>query len=292
MPLNSLIDKINSPVNEGHLYIVATPIGNLSDITLRAIAVLERVDMIAAEDTRATSRLLNHYAIKTKLISYHEHNENQRTPQLIEQLNQGKSIALVSDAGTPTISDPGYRLVHAAASANIPVVPIPGVCAALAALSASGLPTDSYTFAGFPPKKPGRQVRYLQDLMTEPRTLIFYESPKRMLSFINSLLGVMGDRPAVLTRELTKIHEEFLRGRLSEIKQELIKRDQIKGECTLLVAGNVNDNKEISDEILRAEIETALASDDAPLTVLSKKIAQKYGLSKQKVYSIALQLKD
>ncbi len=292
MPLNLPIDKINPSVNEGHLYIVATPIGNLADITFRAVAVLGRVNLIAAEDTRATNRLLNFYDIKTKLISYHEHNEHQRTPQLIEQLKQGKTIALVCNAGTPTISDPGYRLVHAAATARIPIVPVPGVCAAVAALSASGLPTDSYIFAGFPPKKSSKQIRFLQDLMAEPRTLIFYESPKRLISLIDSLLSVIGDRPAVLSRELTKVHEEFLRGSLSEMKQELIERDQIRGECTLLVTGSASHHKSVSHDILKAEIQEALTDDRASLSALSKKIAQKHGLSKQKVYGIALQLKE
>ena len=290
MPLNLPIDKISHEIKKGCLYIVATPLGNLNDITLRAIFILAKVDWVAAEDTRTTTRLLSHFGIKAKLISCHEYNEIERIPQLIDRLKAGKTIAIVSNAGTPAISDPGYRLVKAAVAEGISVTPVPGACAAVAALSASGLPTDSYTFIGFPPKKKGKQIRQLKPLASEPRTLIFYESPRRLLSFINTLTAIMGDRQAVLTRELTKIHEEFIRGRLSEIQHRLYKRKEIKGECTLLVHGAAKVAK-ISWQDIHLEIEHAVSTGNAPLAELSKKIAKKYSLPKKKVYKAALMLK-
>lgn len=290
MHLTFPIDDIGKTLQRACLYIVATPIGNLNDITLRAVAVLANVDIVAAEDTRATARLLSHYGIKTRLISCHEHNETRRSSKLIDLMREGQTIALVSDAGTPTISDPGYRLVQAAVTAEIQVVPVPGACAAVAALSASGLPTDSYLFIGFPPKKSGKQNQLLDAIAREPRTLIFYESPRRLLALIEAIRSKLGDRKAVLTRELTKIHEEFMRGRLSELYHRLGDRKEIKGECTLLVHGASKD-AEVSMEEITREIKTELAASEAPLTELSKKIAQKHGLPRKKVYDVALQLK-
>lgn len=269
---------------------MATPIGNLDDISLRALAILSGVDRVAAEDTRATAHLLSYYGIKTRTISCHEHNELQRTPKLIGLLKEGEAIALVSNAGTPTISDPGYRLVEAAVSQGIRVIPIPGACAAMAALSASGLPTDSFAFIGFVPKKTGRQNRVIEDLAAEPRTLIFYESPRRLLTLIENLIAIMGDRRAVLARELTKIHEEMLRGWLSEIHTRLKEREEIKGECILLVSG-AGKESEASWQVIHSEIEKTLETADIPLTELSRMIARKYGVAKSRIYEAALRLK-
>jgi len=290
MPLNLPIDSISQVIVPGTLYVVATPIGNLNDMTLRAVAILAQADLVAAEDTRNAARLLAHFGIKVAMISCHEHNEAQRTPQLIQRLKGGGIIALISNAGTPTVSDPGYRLVQSAAAEGIRVVPIPGACAAVAALSASGLPTDSYTFIGFPAKKAGKQLRQLQELALEPRTLIFYESPRRLTALLKNLMAAMGDRQAVLTRELTKIHEEILRGRLSEIHDQLVAKKEVKGECTLLVHGAPKDT-EVSEKQIEMEIEAAWADGEMSLAELSKKIAVKHGITKREVYETALKIK-
>lgn len=199
----------------GTLYIVATPVGNLEDITFRAVKVLKQVDLIAAEDTRHSRKLLSHYGIQTKLISCHEHNETARTPGIIIQLKTGLDIALISDAGTPSISDPGYKLVTAVAREGISVIPIPGCSAAIAGLSVSGLPTDSFLFLGFLPKKQQKQQQALDTIKNQTPTLIFYESPRRIKPLIDNMLIILGDRKACLAREITKLHEEYIRGNLS-----------------------------------------------------------------------------
>ncbi len=219
------------------LYIVATPIGNLEDITLRALRVLKEVDLTAAEDTRRTKKLLNHYQIKTIVTSYFEHSGFKKTQSLLSQLKRGKNIALVSEAGTPAISDPGYKLIKLAIEDQIKVIPIPGASALIAALSASGLPASSFIFEGFIPRKTGKRQNLFLSLKDHPRTLIFYESPRRLLSTLKDLLEVMGDRQIVIARELTKIFEEMIRGRTSEII-ELLKDRTIKGEVTILVSGS------------------------------------------------------
>jgi 16S rRNA (cytidine1402-2'-O)-methyltransferase len=221
----------------GKLYIVATPIGNQEDITLRALRVLQNVDIIAAEDTRKTRRFLSHHNIKGRLISYHEHNEPNRTESLIGKLMAGASVALVSNAGTPTVSDPGYPLVKAAVENRIPVVPVPGASAAITALSAAGLPTDSFVFLGFLAKKKAKRLKQLYELATEKRTLIIYESPKRIVSLLDELSRYMKERYVVLSREMTKRHEEFLRGTPAAVRDRLSSRPKVKGEITLLVAG-------------------------------------------------------
>ncbi|MCK5418905.1 MAG: 16S rRNA (cytidine(1402)-2'-O)-methyltransferase, partial [Desulfobacterales bacterium] len=205
----------NNTKNKGVLYVVATPIGNREDITLRALNILRDVDLIAAEDTRKTGNLLAHYQIKNRLISFYEHNEKKRTPEIIGKLLDGISIALVSNAGTPSISDPGYRLIEAAIANKITVSPIPGVSAATAAMSVSALPTDSFVFIGFLPRKKAKRQQFLNELAVEPRPVIFYESPKRILTLLEEIISCMGDRPAVLAREMTKLHEEFIRGSVS-----------------------------------------------------------------------------
>ena len=278
-------------IRPGTLYVVATPIGNRDDITIRALNILREVDLIAAEDTRKTRRFLELHAIKSSLISYHEHNEAERTPKLIAKLKKGISIALVSNAGTPTVSDPGYRLITATLAVKLKVMPIPGVSAATAALSAAGLPTDAFVFLGFPVKKKAKRLQQLNDLASEPRTLIFYESPRRILALLGEIKDAMGDRYLVFAREMTKLHEEFLRGRLSEIAIQLKRRTNVKGECTLLVAG-CDSGSSINWDTIRAEIQNSLAAEDKHVSEVVRDIAQKYNLPKNKVYEETLKFRN
>lgn len=230
-------DHLTRPA-AGALYVVATPIGNLEDISPRALQTLRDADRVAAEDTRTTGMLLKQYTIKKPLTSYFEHNERARTPQLIQEMLQGSRIALVTDAGTPAISDPGFRLVSAARAAGIPVIPIPGPCAAIAALSVSGLPVHRFAFEGFPPPRAGKRRTFLKKLATEERTLLFYESPHRIAACLQDILLIFGDRPAFLARELTKRHEECLQAPLSILLERCSRPDRpMKGEITLVVAG-------------------------------------------------------
>ncbi len=271
------------------LYVVATPIGNLEDITLRAINTLDGVDLIAAEDTRHTARLLSRYRIRTPLISCHEHNEHQRTPELIGRIRDGAAVALVSDAGTPSVSDPGYRLVCAAVEHGVDIFPIPGVSAAVTALCASGLPTDAFVFIGFAPRKKGKRAELLVSMAAEPRTLVFYESPRRVAAFLEEIRTVMGDRAAVLGREMTKLHEEFIRGPLSEIQAVLANRPRIKGECTLLVNG-APASESVSADDLADSLRHALAQPGVHVSSLSKTLARQYHLPRKTVYEMALNL--
>ena len=273
----------------GVLYVVATPLGNRDDITLRALKVLRDVDLIAAEDTRKTRAFLSLHSITNTLISYHEHNEARRTQQLMDELQNGLSIALVSNAGTPTVSDPGYRLIAAAISSQLAVVPVPGVSAATTALSVAGLPTDAFTFVGFLAKKKARRTRQLDDLASEPRTLIFYESPRRVLALLTELTQIMGDRRGVLAREMTKLHEEFIRGRLSEIKDQLAVRKDIKGECTLLVDGSDTESCASWPEV-QQQIEAAVTAGQQSLSTLARQIASTSGMSKNRIYTEALRI--
>ena len=290
MPLSSPTDDPEHIDKTCNLYVVATPIGNRDDITIRALNILGRVDLVAAENTRHTGRLLAHHNIKGNLISYHEHNEVKRTPELIHRLKTGSSVALVSNAGTPSVSDPGYRLVKEAIANNIKVIPVPGVSAAVTALSAAGLPTDSFIFVGFPAKKKAKRLKQLKELASENRTIIFYESPKRILTFLEEIIDAMGDRYGVLSREMTKLHEEFLRGFLSEIHYILNARPVVKGECTLLVMG-CEEIKEVSLETVRNEINSELEKTGSRLSDIARAVANKYGLPKNKVYDEALKLK-
>jgi 16S rRNA (cytidine1402-2'-O)-methyltransferase len=220
--------------HRGCLYLVATPIGNLEDITFRALRILKEVDQIACEDTRHTLKLLNHFEIRKPLVSYHEHNELTRAPELVLAMEQGANIALVSDAGMPLVSDPGHRLVTLAIRHHIPVVPIPGAAALLTALSASGLPNDEFLFLGFLPARAGERQRALERLRIEDRTLIFYEAPHRIADTIADAAAILGDRSACLAREVTKLHEEFRRGKLTELFQTL-EEYPAKGEITLVI---------------------------------------------------------
>ncbi|MFB0508981.1 MAG: 16S rRNA (cytidine(1402)-2'-O)-methyltransferase [bacterium] len=221
---------------ESGLYIVSTPIGNLEDITLRALSVLKEVDLIACEDTRRTGMLLAHYQIKNRLISYHEYNKLKRTPEILELLRQGKRVALASDAGTPGISDPGFYLIRAAIEHNYKVIPIPGASAILAGIVIAGLPSDRFAFEGFLPKREGRKKKKLEDLKYEQRTMIFYDSPNRVKKTLNDMLNIFTDRRIVLVRELTKKFEETIRGKISEVLEILEKRE-LKGEIVLIVEG-------------------------------------------------------
>ena len=218
----------------GCLYIVGTPIGNLEDITLRALRILKEVDVIACEDTRHTQKLLNHYDIRKELVSYHEHNEMTRSSELVLQMEQGAKVALVSDAGMPLVSDPGYRLVALCVRHKIPVVPVPGPSALLAALAASGLPSDEFAFIGFLPARSSERRRALEHLRLEERTIVFYEAPQRVAECLADALEILGDRPACVARELTKIHEEFVRGKLSEIAERFA-NEAARGEVTVLL---------------------------------------------------------
>jgi len=220
----------------GTLYVVATPIGNLEDITLRALRVLREVELIATEDTRRTRTLIDHYQIDTPLTSLHDHNESQKSPALTRRLQEGASIALVSDAGTPLISDPGYRLVQLAIAQGIPIVPIPGAAAVITALVAAGLPTDRFVFEGFLPKKPGKRRRRLEELRDEPRTIVLYESPRRVSALLGEMHALWGDRRVVVARELTKKFETVLRGQITGVQAQLEGRPLL-GEVTLVVEG-------------------------------------------------------
>jgi 16S rRNA (cytidine1402-2'-O)-methyltransferase len=276
----------------GTLYVVATPIGNMDDVTIRAIRVLGGVGAIAAEDTRHTGKLLAHHGIATRLVSLHEHNERTRIPELIRQLEVGVSLAIVTDAGTPAVSDPGYRLVSQAVAHGIPVVPVPGVSAVITALSVAGLPTDSFIFIGFPAKKQGQRTRQLQALVMEPRTLVFYESPRRILRLLNELRQVMGDRSAVLGREMTKLYEEFLRGRISEIQEALLQRPVIKGECTLLIAGadEAIEANGLSDPASIEDAIAAVLATGASLSDASREVSKALGIPRRRVYALALKV--
>src|ERR1700694_2268891 len=253
---SSMTVATTSAESSGCLYIVGTPIGNLEDITLRALRILKEVDLIACEDTRHTQKLLNHYNIEKKLVSYHEHNEMTRSPELLIQLEQGAKVALVSDAGMPLVSDPGYRLVTLCGRHKIPVVPIPGPSAMLAALSAAGLPNEEFLFVGFLPARSGERRRMLERLRIEERTMIFYEAPHRVAESIADAQEILGDRPACLAREVTKLHEEFLRGKLSQLAESLAERPA-RGGITLLVcppepsavSGQADSAQSLSDRV-------------------------------------------
>nr|WP_028315233.1 16S rRNA (cytidine(1402)-2'-O)-methyltransferase [Desulfatibacillum aliphaticivorans] len=286
MPLNSHTHDLNS----GKLYIVSTPIGNLEDITYRAIRTLGEVDIIAAEDTRQTLKLLNHYNIKKKLVACHEHNEQEAAKGLIDQMQQGQNVALVSDGGAPLVSDPGFRLVSMAVEQGLEAVPIPGACAAIAGLCGAGLPTDRFMFCGFLPKKKGKLREALESVKDVQATLIFYESPKRVLKVIEGMTEVLGDRKAVLAREITKIHEEFLRGALSEIAKELNSREGVKGECTLIVGGSEDQTPDFGslENVIKAEV----AKGELSASKLSAKLAKQFGIEKKKVYAMVLAAKD
>src|SRR5215469_13484951 len=272
------------------LYLVATPIGNLDDITLRALRVLKEVDLIACEDTRQTKKLLNYYGIEKRTVSYHEHNEMTRAAELITDVEGGASIALVSDAGMPGISDPGFRLVTLAIRHRVPVVPIPGASAFLAALVASGLPTDSFRFSGFLPAKRGERRTVLESIRTSPRTQVFYEAPHRVVETLEDIVEVLGgSRQVVVSREVTKIHEEFLRGRASEVLETLKSRGAVKGEITLLIGKAEDGNARVGADAfvrpsVRQRLEQLMKEEQIDKKTALKKVAKERGVSKSEAY--------
>jgi len=274
----------------GVLYVVATPIGNLEDITLRALRILKEVDLIAAEDTRHTRKLLTHYGISTPLTSYYDQIESEKALALIEQLQTGKNIALVSDAGTPGISDPGYRLLRGAWEAGVSIVPIPGASTLTALLSVGGLPTDKFVFEGFLPAKQGQRQKALERLKQEGRTLVFFESPHRLLDMLEDLEHILGDRQVVIGRELTKMFEELRRGLVSEVRR-LLREREIKGEIALLVAGW--DSTVSLDHILPLTDEIQLLEREGlSLKEIAQVVSERRRMSKREVYALGIKLKE
>ena len=267
------------------LFLVGTPIGNLEDITLRALRTLKEVDLIACEDTRQTQKLLTHYHIAAPTVSYHEHNEMTRSAELVKKLEEGARVALVTDAGMPGISDPGYRLIALAIRHHIPVVPIPGPAAFLAALVASGLPTDSFRFSGFLPAKQGQRREILESIKDSPRTQVFYEAPHRIREALEDVVAVLGpDRPVVIAREVTKLHEEFLRGRAEEILARVAERE-LKGEITLLIGkSETGDRPATGSPAVRQRLEQIMAQEKLDEKAALKKVAKELGLSRSQAY--------
>jgi 16S rRNA (cytidine1402-2'-O)-methyltransferase len=272
-------------MSTGTLYIVATPLGNLEDITLRAIRVLREASVIACEDTRRTVKLLNRYEIRTPLTVFHEYNKARAGAGIVRRLREGESVALVSDAGTPAISDPGYELVREAIAAGLPIEVVPGPSALIAALVVSGLPTDHFAFEGFLPARREKRRKAMEALAGETRTMIFYESPQRIAAFLREAAEVFGDRRACLVRELTKIHEEILRGTLAELAAEIAGREAVLGEITVVVGGTHKTVELSVEEIVRAALEDASGSSSRDL---AREIAERTGLPRKEVYAEVL----
>jgi len=267
----------------GSLYLVATPIGNLEDITLRALRILrEEASLIACEDTRQTQKLLDHFEIRKQTVSYHDHNETSRTTELIAHLEAGESVALVSDAGTPLISDPGFRLLRAAIERDIPIIPIPGPSAAMTAMVGSGLPVAEFRFIGFLPPKSGARRRVLEELAQEQTTMIFYESPHRLLESLEDVVAVLGDRPIAVARELTKLHEEFVRGSAKNVLEELRSRTSIKGEITVVLGAAQRSTAEGNPVEEVAKLQAAGVERMAAI----KQVAKQFGLPKRELYRL------
>jgi len=271
------------------LYIIATPIGNLEDMTYRAVRILGEVDLVAAEDTRHSLKLLNHFSISKPLTSYFDHNQQFKGERILNALRQGKSVALISDAGTPCISDPGYNLVRDAVAEGIAVVPVPGACAAIAALSGSGLPSDSFSFAGFPPARQGKRRAFLAEMARLPGTLVLYEAPHRLEETLQDIREVLGDRQVVVARELSKIYEEFIRGSVAEV-MAAVSRGAVRGEIVILIAPGeaVQEETEALDTLLQRLLdEEGLSVKDA-----ARKAALITGSSRNEAYSEALRLRN
>ena len=271
------------------LYIVATPIGNLEDMTYRAVRILGEVDLIAAEDTRHSLKLLSHFGISKSMTSYFDHNQQFKGERILNTLRQGKSVALISDAGTPCVSDPGYQLVRDAVAEGIPVIPIPGACAAVAALSASGLPSDNFTFAGFPPSRQGKRRSFLTEMSALPGTLVLYEAPHRLEETLRDIREVLGERQVVVARELTKIYEELIRGSVSEVL-ESVSHGKVRGEIVILIPPGEkapSESVSLEDTLRRLMQDDALSIKDA-----AKKASEITGVSRSEAYSTALKLKN
>lgn len=286
----SFLDPLEPANGEhGKLYVVGTPIGNLEDMTLRAIRVLKEVDLIACEDTRRTQKLLNAYKIPTHTVSYHEHNEMTRAPELVIQMEEGSSIALVTDAGMPVVSDPGFRLVHLAIRHTIPVIPVPGASAFVAALAASGLPVDKFRFLGFLPSKKGERRKALEELKDATRTLVFYEAPHRLLEMLKDAREILGERELVVAREVTKVHEEFLRGTVSTTLEHF-KRQPAKGEITVLIgprtASDADEGAPPRAASIISEIQAVMTARKVDERAALKIVARTLGVSKSEVYRL------
>ena len=268
----------------GKLYLVATPIGNMDDMSIRMVNTLKEVDVIAAEDTRNTGLLLKHFGIETRQISFHEHNAQEKIPVLLDLLKSGQNLAQVSDAGLPSISDPGHDLVKAAIAEDIAVVTVPGPSAGISALIASGLAPQPHIFYGFLPRKSGQQKEFIESKKSYPETQIFYESPHRVKATLENMLEVYGDRSVVLVRELTKIYEEYQRGRISELIDYLAE-NALKGECLLIVAGASLEKEDKADADLLAEIDSLVQSGSKKNQAI-KEVAKKYGRNKSQLYAL------
>jgi 16S rRNA (cytidine1402-2'-O)-methyltransferase len=288
MPSSKPDEKSQPEKQRGELFLVATPIGNLKDITLRALEVLQAVDAIACEDTRTSGGLLKHYGITTRMLPYHSHNEAEATAELIEHLARGTRIALISDAGTPLLSDPGARLVRAAIAAGIRVTPIPGASALLSAVSIAGLSAESFYYGGFLPSKPKARRDMLQPLATIPATLVFYEAPHRLIETLEDIASIMGDREAAVARELTKLYEQCVRGTLGELIAHFTTTAP-RGECVILVHGAA-PAAALDDASLDAQLHTAMQS--LSLKEAVAQVAKHAGRPKSEVYARALALKD
>jgi 16S rRNA (cytidine1402-2'-O)-methyltransferase len=273
----------------GTLYLVGTPIGNLEDVTLRALRILREVPVIAAEDTRHTRTLLAHYDIHKPLISYFEQVEQKRLGTLLERLREG-DVALVSDAGMPGISDPGYALVRAAIAAGIPVVPIPGPSAPIAALAASGLPTDQFVYLGFLPRRSSDRRKLLGEVTAEPRTLIAFETPHRLLAVLDDVEAVLGDRPVVVARELTKLHEEFLRGTANRVRQQILGAP-IRGEITLLIGGAAPGPSQLAAAALAARVQDLVDAGRSTREIVEQ-LSREPGASRREVYRLLLEVRN
>lgn len=275
----------------GKLYVVATPIGNLEDMTLRAIRLLKEVNLVAAEDTRQTRKLMNAYEISTPLTSLHEHNEQRKSESLISRIEAGESVAYVSDAGTPGISDPGYRLIRAAIARDIRVIPIPGASAAVAALSGSGLPMDRFFFCGFLPARPTKRRQMLAALADVEATMVFYESPVRLEDALQDMADCLGDRPVAVCRELTKAFEEITRGTMTDVIRRLTGRT-VKGEVTLIVGGGRKPKMEVSDATIRERMKSLEKGEKLSRRDRIERVARDMGVSRKRVYALAVKANE
>lgn len=271
------------------LYIVATPIGSLADITLRAIAVLAQADVVYAEDTRHSGALLSHYGIRAKLRPYHEHNAEAERPRILEALQAGKRLALISDAGTPLVSDPGFKLVRACLDDGYPVISVPGPSAVLCALTSSGLPTDSFLFAGFLPAKSTQRKKRAVELAELDATLVLFEAPSRLASALGDLAEAFGDRPSVVARELTKLHEEVRQGTLFELSAHY-REAGVKGECVIVIGPADGKARELSDDDIIERLKGAL--EGSSLRDASRLLADELGIAKSRIYELGLRIKD
>lgn len=278
-------------MEQGTLYIVATPIGNLEDITLRALRILKECDLIAAEDTRRTRKLLSAYDIPTPLTSLYDQNEAKKSLSLVAQIQSGKTVAYVSDAGTPAISDPGYILTKEAIAHSIPVVPIPGPSAVIASLSASGLPTDSFVFFAFLPSRPGKRRQFLQSITGEEKTMVCYESPNRLVAALQDILTILGDRQVAVFRELTKLYEEVFRGTVTTVLESL-KGRKLKGEITLIITGAPKSISQYSPEDIQKRYESLRLDGTLSTRDIVEIIAKDMSLPKKEVYAIVLRMGD